>query len=90
MSSAILIICHECGCKRVLEEGEIPKGNCDFCLQDFGWTIFPKGINKNFKLNDGDSVMINTALNRVHPDRIMSIVDAKGKLRYKKGIRFNV
>ena len=87
----VRIQCRECGCiKTVTKEKEVPVGDCKYCKDNFGWYCCkgegPKGLEKHWPLQDGDLLVIDTALphivndNEPNFDRIFSLIRNGGIL----------
>jgi hypothetical protein len=87
------IQCRECGCIKQLKDEEVPVGECSFCKENFGYYVCkgrtPVEFEKCFPLQEGDLIVVDTALPNLLPDgspnfnRIFSIVRNGGILAQK-------
>ena len=72
MQYGLTVKCIHCGCKKQILPGEVPIGDCKFCFENFGWLRFP-GDNKDFALQDGDIITVNTRVPVDSPRRIFEV-----------------
>ncbi len=82
----VTIVCSECGHRAIITNGVIPDGQCQFCNNaKFGWIAYPQVLeDRQFCMEDGDIIVVNTALPKDSQRRIFSI-ERKGEMVYLEG-----